>query len=158
MKISDLFYPGSIALNSAPQDKAAALEALVQQHQAAGNLEDIDRYRQDILAREAQGTTAVGNGVAIPHAKSGAVRRPGLVAMTVPCGVDYDAMDGAPVRLLFMIAAPDESDFHLEVLAKLMGLLMDASFRDRLCSAATEAAFLQSGADHIACTPAGDQR
>ena len=82
MKISDLFYPGSIALNSAPQDKAAALEALVQQHQAAGNLEDIDRYRQDILAREAQGTTAVGNGVAIPHAKSGAVRRPGLAAMT----------------------------------------------------------------------------
>lgn len=143
MKISDLFYPGSIALNSAPQDKAAALEALVQQHQAAGNLEDIDRYRQDILAREAQGTTAVGNGVAIPHAKSGAVRRPGLAAMTVPCGVDCDAMDGAPVRLLFMIAAPDESDFHLEVLAKLMGLLMDAPFRDRLCSAATEAAFLQ---------------
>lgn len=84
MKISDLFYPGSIALNSTPQDKAAALEALVQQHQAAGNLEDIDRYRQDILAREAQGTTAVGNGVAIPHAKSGAVRRPGLAAMTVP--------------------------------------------------------------------------
>ena len=79
MKISDLFYPGSIALNSAPQDKAAALEALVQQHQAAGNLEDIDRYRQDILAREAQGTTAVGNGVAIPRgaaARAGGDDRP----------------------------------------------------------------------------------
>mgnify|MGYP000128641100 CR=1 FL=1 len=82
-------------------------------------------YKKDILAREQMSSTAVGDGIAIPHAKSEAVRQPGLAAITAPNGVDYESMDGKPSNILFMIAAPNDGDLHLEVLSRLMTILMD---------------------------------
>lgn len=88
-------------------------------------------------------STAVGEGIAIPHAKSTAVKAPSLAAMTVPQGVDYEAMDDEPSNLLFMIAAPNDGDVHLEVLSRLMTILMDEDFREKLLAASSKDAFLQ---------------
>lgn len=101
--------------------------------QAKGrNITDIEEYKKGILAREEKGSTAVGEGIAIPHAKSEAVKAPSLAAMTVPEGVDYEALDDEPSNLLFMIAAPNDGDVHLEVLSRLMTILMDEDFRAKL--------------------------
>jgi PTS system fructose-specific IIC component len=142
MRIVDLLDAKSIRIGASPATKAEAIEELIGLHEAAGNLADVDAYREAILAREAQGTTAIGEGMAIPHAKTDAVAHPALAAMTVPAGVDYDAPDGKPSTLLFMIAAPADGDVHLEVLSRLMTMLMDLDFRAKLIEAATPEAFL----------------
>lgn len=105
-----------------------------------GKITDREAYKQGILAREENGSTAVGEGIAIPHAKNAAVKAPSLAAMTVPNGVDYEALDDEPSNLLFMIAAPsDGGDVHLEVLSRLM----DEDFRAKLLAAESKEAFLQ---------------
>lgn len=144
MRIVDLLDAKSIRIGASPATKAEAIDELIGLHEAAGNLADVDAYRAAILAREAQGTTAIGEGMAIPHAKTDAVAHPALAAMTVPDGVDYDAPDGKPSTLLFMIAAPADGDVHLEVLSRLMTMLMDLDFRAKLIAAETPEAFLDA--------------
>jgi len=112
MKIKDLLSPRAIRLNAPAESKSQAIDALVELHAAAGNLTDPSAYKAAILAREGQGTTAIGEGIAVPHAKSDSVAHAALAAMTVPGGVDYDAPDGKPSSLLFMIAAPPDGDVH----------------------------------------------
>ena len=135
MRITDLLCKESVSLGIKLSSKSEAIEKLIDLHDAAGNLTDKNKYREDILAREQQGSTAVGDGVAIPHAKSEAVKKPGLAAVTVPGGVDYSALDGKLSNIIFMIAAPNDGNFHLEVLSRLMVLLMDEKFRENLLAA-----------------------
>lgn len=143
MRIVDLLSKDSILLNGAPKSKAEAIDMLVDLQVKGGNISDRETYKQGILAREEKGSTAVGEGIAIPHAKSSAVTAPSLAAMTVPGGVDYEALDDEPSDVLFMIAAPDtEADVHLEVLSRLMTLLMDEDFRAKLLSAKDTDEFL----------------
>ncbi|MEC4176063.1 fructose-specific PTS transporter subunit EIIC [Adlercreutzia sp. R7] len=143
MRIVDLLQAEAIAIGGHPADKAAAIAQLVDLHDGAGNLNDKEAYKAAIIAREQQGTTAVGEGIAIPHAKTDATKRAALAAMTAPEGVDYGAFDG-PSNLLFMIAAPDDGgDTHLEVLSRLMTILMDIEFRQKLMEATTPEEFLQ---------------
>ncbi len=142
MRITDLLSEKSIALSASPKNKAEAIDELIALHEAAGNLNNRDEYKAAILAREQQGSTAVGDGIAIPHAKTEAVGKAGLAAMTVPNGVDYEALDGKPSELLFMIAAPKDGDLHLEVLSRLMTLLMDEDFRNELMSAGSKKQFI----------------
>lgn len=143
MRIVDLLRKESILLNGNPTTKQEAIETLVELQVKGGNILDKEGYRQGIYAREEQGSTAVGEGIAIPHAKSNAVKAPSLAAMTVPGGVDYEALDEEPSYLFFMIAAPMDGDVHLEVLSRLMTLLMDEDFRERLMKAGDEEEFLR---------------
>lgn len=143
MRIVDLLNKDSILLNGVPKSKTEAIDMLVDLQMKSGNISDREIYKQGILAREEKGSTAVGEGIAIPHAKSSAVKAPSLAAMTVPGGVDYEALDDEPSDVLFMIAAPDtEADVHLEVLSRLMTLLMDEDFRAKLLSAKDTDEFL----------------
>ena len=142
MRITDLLKKDSILLNQKLGSKADAIDLLAGLHEKAGNLNGLAVYKEAILAREAQGSTAVGDGIAIPHAKSDVVKCPGLTAVTVPEGVDYEALDGKPSNLLFMIAAPVDGDLHLEVLSRLMTMLMDADFRAELLKAQSAEEFL----------------
>lgn len=142
MRITNLLSKKAIMLNADITDKNQAINTLIEMHDKAGNISNKEKYREDILAREAESTTAVGEGIAIPHAKSGAVIKPGLAAMTVKEGVDYGAPDGKPSNLLFMIAAPQNGDLHLEVLSRLMTLLMDLDLRKKLLAAETKDEFL----------------
>ena len=138
MKITDLLKKEGVLLNQHPADKNAAIDILVDLHDKVGNLNDKAGYKKAIEAREAQGSTAVGMGIAVPHAKTDAVKQPGLVAMTVPEGVNYECLDGTDSNLFFMIAAPaGAADTHLEVLANLMTMLMDAEFSQSLVAAKT---------------------
>ncbi len=137
MRITDLLQKESISLNRELASKSDAIDALIALQEKAGNLSNKEAYKTAILAREAQGSTAVGDGIAIPHAKTAAVAKPGLAAITVPAGVDYDALDGKPSNLLFMIAAPEDGNLHLEVLSRLMTMLMDASVRNERMGAKT---------------------
>ncbi len=144
MKIVDLLKEQSIDLAVQVADKSAALEKLVSLMAAGGNLFDVEAYKHCVLAREAEGSTGIGEGIAIPHAKTGAVRAPGLAAMVVPQGVDFDSLDGEPAKLFFLIAAPDtEDNVHLDVLSRLSMLLMDDDFRAELLAAQDAKAFLQ---------------
>lgn len=143
MRITDLLKREGIALGIAPKNKGEAIETLVALHEKCGNLSDTAAYKQGILAREEMGTTAIGMEVAIPHAKSKAVKAPALTAITVPAGVDYGAPDGAPCKLIFMIAATTDGDVHLEVLARMMQMLMDESFTAKLKAAKTPDEFLR---------------
>lgn len=143
MRITDLLQKESIRLNAAPANKNEAIEMLIELQAKNGSIADREAYKTAILARENQGSTAVGDGIAIPHAKSDAVKHPALAAMTVPGGVDYASLDGKPSNLLFMIAAPNDGDVHLEVLSRLMTMLMDESFRAKLLSAKSEDDFLK---------------
>ncbi len=143
MRIVDLLNKESIALRAAPKSKMEAIDQLVQLQAAGGKIADLDAYKKGILAREEMGSTAVGEGIAIPHAKSAAVKEPSLAAMTVPGGVDYEALDEEPSNLLFMIAAPNDGDVHLEVLSRLMTILMDGEFRAKLLAAECANDFLQ---------------
>lgn len=118
MRITDLLTKSGVALNVDVSDKGAAIEKLVLLHEKCGNLKDVAAYRDGILKREEMGTTAVGMEVAIPHAKSEAVKAPALTAITVPNGVDYGAADNKPCKLIFMIAATTDGDIHLEVAGK----------------------------------------
>ena len=143
MRITDLLAPNAIELGVALASKSDAIEKLISLHDGAGNLSDVEGYRSAILAREAQGTTAIGEGMAIPHAKTDAVAHPALAAITVPDGVDYEAPDGQPSKLLFMIAAPSDGEVHLEVLARLMTMLMDVDWRNKLLGATSAEEFLK---------------
>lgn len=144
MRIVDLLKKKSIMPGAKLSTKADAIDLMIHLHDEAGNLADKEEYRKGILAREEEGTTAVGEGIAIPHAKSAAVKQAGLVAITVPEGIDYQAPDGKPSTILFMIAAPEDGDLHLEVLSRLMTLLMDMELREELLKAQTPEAFLEA--------------
>ena len=142
MRITDLLKQEGILLNAAPASKAEAIEMLISLHDKCGSLNDVAAFKEGILKREEMGTTAIGMEIAIPHAKSEAVKAPALTAITVPDGVDYDAPDGNPCKLLFMIAATTDGDVHLEVLARMMQLLMDPEFTGGLKDAKTPEEFL----------------
>ena len=129
MRTKDLLKPQSILLHADITEKQEAIRTLIELHDQAGNLSDKEEYTKGILAREEESTTAVGEGIAIPHCKSPAVKTPGLTAMTVDQGIEYGAPDGKPSNLLFMIAAPMDGDLHLEVLSRLIMLLRDLDLR-----------------------------
>ena len=143
MRITDLLKACSIELNGAPDTKEETIRQMVGLMVKAGNISDPEKYMKGVFAREEEGTTGIGEGIAIPHAKNDAVRAPGLAAMVIRNGVDYDSMDGEPVNLAFLIAAPDtEENVHLEVLSRLSMLLMDESFKENLLKAKTVEEFL----------------
>ena len=142
MKIIDLLKKDAIELNTSVASKSDAIDKLVALHEKAGNLLDVKAYKEAILAREAQGSTAIGEGIAVPHAKSESVKTPGLSAITVPSGVDYEAPDGKNSDILFMIAAPLDGDLHLEILSRLMVMLMESEFCAALRGAKTADEFL----------------
>lgn len=144
MKITDLLSKQSILLGASASGKRDAVSQLVRLMAASGNVTDAQAYERAVLAREEQSSTGVGEGIAIPHAKTPAVASPGLAAMTVPAGVEYDSVDGAPVDLLFLIAAPAGGEnTHLELLSRLSALLMDGQFHKNLLAAPDVETFLQ---------------
>lgn len=144
MRITDLLSASSIDLNAKPLNKKEAIEQAVKLMAASGNITDIEAYTKQVIAREEESTTGVGEGIAIPHGKCSAVSRPGLAAMIIRDGVDYDSLDGEPVNVLFLIAAPDSEDnVHLDVLSKLSVLLMDEEFIRKLKAAKDIGEFLE---------------
>ncbi len=143
MRIVDLLSKESIALNAAPESKSEAIDMLVDLQVKGGKIANPNEYKKGILAREEMGSTAVGDGIAIPHAKSTSVKAPSLAAMTVPNGVDYESLDDEPSDILFMIAAPNDGDVHLEVLSRLMTILMDEDFRAKLLAVDSKDKFLK---------------
>lgn len=144
MKIRDLLAVESIELNGAAAGKKDALDKMVDLMAKSGKLSDIETYRKGVYAREEESTTGIGEGIAIPHCKSDAVNRPGLAAMIVKDGVEFDALDGEKVDLIFLIAAPNTKDnVHLEVLSKLSVLLMDETFTSGLRNAKNVDEFLK---------------
>ncbi len=143
MKITDLLRPEAIKVGATATSRDDAIDQLVALQDAAGNITDKVAYKKAIMAREEEFSTAVGDGIAIPHAKTAAVKRPGLAAMTVPGGTDWNSLDGAPADLMFMIAAPEgENNAHLEILAQLSKLLMHQEFADALRAAKTPEEFM----------------
>ncbi len=143
MRITSLLKPEAVKIGGVASDKADAIAKLVKLMETQGNVVDVDTYTEAVHARESFGSTALGEGIAIPHAKTAAVSAPGLAAMTLPEGVDYDAPDGLPTTLMFLIAAPDtKADVHLEVLSRLSMLLMDPEFCNKLRAAKTSEEFL----------------
>ena len=144
MKITDLLKPQSILLNASPTNKADAIYTLGDLMDKGGNLSDKAEYLEAVFAREESGSTGLGDGIATPHAKSAGVKEAGLAAMVVPNGVDFDALDGQPSRLFFMIAAPEgAADTHVEVLSKLATMVIDPDFKNALIQAATVDRFLE---------------
>lgn len=144
MRITDLLDPAGIELNAAVNSKAEAIDRLIDLMNDAGNLNDKAAYKAAVLNREKSGTTGIGEGIAIPHAKTTAVKKAGLAAMVVKNGVDFDSLDGQPANLFFMIAAPDTAaNLHVEVLSRLATILMDADFRQSLIEATDVGSFLQ---------------
>lgn len=143
MKITELLDKRSISLDAAPASKSEALDLAVELMAAGGKLSDVEAYRRQVYAREEESTTGIGEGIAIPHGKCDAVKKPGLAAMVIPDGVDFDSLDGEPVTLLFLIAAPNTKDnVHLDVLSKLSVLMMDEAFSASLRNAETVEQFL----------------
>ena len=144
MRITDLLDKRSINLNASPKSKNEALDMAVSLMAKSGKIDDVESYRRKVYAREEESTTGVGEGIAIPHGKCDAVNAPGLAAMVIRDGVDFDSLDGEPVKILFLIAAPNtEDNVHLDVLSKLSVLLMDEEFVGKLMSAADPAEFLK---------------
>ena len=144
MRITDLLDKQSISLNGAPKDKKEALDQVVDLMAKSGKINDVEAYRQRVYAREEESTTGIGEGIAIPHGKCDAVTKPGLAAMVVKDGVDFDSLDGEPVHLIFLIAAPNtEDNIHLDVLSKLSVLLMDEQFTADLLNAKSVDEFLE---------------
>ena len=126
MRITDLLDRRSISLDGTPKSKSEALDAIVDLMVESGKINDREGYRAQVYAREEESTTGIGEGIAIPHGKCDAVNEPGLAAMVIKDGVDFDSLDGEPVTLMFLIAAPNtEDNIHLDVLSKLSVLLMD---------------------------------
>ena len=143
MRVRDLLGAESIELQGKAATKKEVIEQMVQLMAKRGNINDLEKYEKGVFAREEEGTTGIGEGIAIPHCKSDAVSAPGLAAMVLPQGVDYDALDGQPVHIIFLIAAPDTKDnIHLDVLSRLSVLLMDEEFTKALQKAATPEEFL----------------
>ena len=144
MKITDLLDVKSIELNGKPTSKKEAINKMVDLMCAGGNIKDKEEYKKVVFKREEESTTGIGEGIAIPHGKSDAVKSPGLAAMVVKNGVEFDSLDGEPADLIFLIAAPDtEDNVHLDVLSKLSVLLMDEEFTSELRSAKTKEEFLK---------------
>lgn len=144
MRIVDLMKKEGISLGVSVSSKEEAIDVMVDLQDKSGNINNKKAYKKGILKREDESSTAVGMGIAIPHTKNKSVIKPGLVAITVPEGVDYESPSGDMSTLLFMIAAPkDGGDVHLEVLSRLMVMLMDESFTDRLRAASTADEFLE---------------
>ena len=143
MRITELLDKRSISLAGAPANKEEALDQVVELMVRSGRINDKEAYRRQVYAREEESTTGIGEGIAIPHGKCDAVTSPGLAAMVVKDGVDFDALDGEPVTLIFLIAAPNtEDNVHLDVLSKLSVLMMDEDFSDSLRNAASVEEFL----------------
>ena len=144
MRVTDLLKNASIDLNAHVKDKPDAISHLVDLMDKGGNLKNKAQYLKDVQAREASGTTGLGDGIATPHAKSAGVKAPGLAAMTIPEGIDFQSMDGNPARLFFAIAAPDGgNDEHLMILSKLATMVMDPDFKEALIKAKTKQEFLK---------------
>jgi len=144
MRITDLLDKRSINLNGNVKSKKEALDAMIDLMAASGKIADKEGYRKKVYAREEEGTTGIGEGIAIPHGRGDEVQAPGLAAMVVKNGVDFEALDGAPVSLLFLIAAPNTKDnVHLDVLSRLSVLLMDETFANNLRKAKTVEEFLK---------------
>ena len=144
MRITDLLDKNSISLNAAPADKKETLDLAVELMAKSGKLSDVEKYREQVYAREEESTTGIGEGIAIPHGKCDAVKAPGLAAMVIKNGVEYESLDGEPVTLLFLIAAPNTRDnVHLDVLSKLSVMLMDENFTTSLRNAKSVDEFLQ---------------
>lgn len=144
MRITELLKKDSVSLGVKVESKDAAINYLVDLHARVGNITDKAVFKEGIVKREESGSTAIGEGIAIPHAKNKAVTKAGLAAMTVPEGVDYDSLDGQPTNLIFMIAAPEGgSDVHLEVLSRLSMLLIDEDFRKELLASKNVEEFLK---------------
>ena len=136
MRITDLLKKQTINLNPEVSSKNEAIDFLVDLMDKGGNISDKEEYRRGVYAREAEGTTGIGEGVAIPHSKNKAVKEAGLASMIVKDGLDFESLDGTPAHIFFLIAAPDtEANVHLEVLARLSTLLMDKDFRAKLIEA-----------------------
>ena len=144
MRITDLLDKRSISLTGTPKTKSEALDQIVDLMVKSGKINDREAYRAQVYAREEESTTGIGEGIAIPHGKCDAVTKPGLAAMVIKDGVDFDALDGAPVTLMFLIAAPNTKDnIHLDVLSKLSVLMMDEGFADALRNAKDIDEFLE---------------
>ena len=144
MKIIDLLAPESISLDAAPKSKKEALDTAIALMVKSGKIHDKEAYTKQVYLREEESTTGIGEGIAIPHGKCDAVAKPGLAAMVIKDGVEFDSLDGEPVTLLFLIAAPNTKDnIHLDVLSKLSVLLMDETFTQRLRSASSVEEFLK---------------
>ena len=143
MRITDLLDKKSVKLDAAPSNKQETLDMAVELMGKSGKIKDIEAYRKLVYAREEESTTGVGEGIAIPHGKGNCVSRPGLAAMVIRNGVDFEALDDEPVNILFLIAAPDtEDNVHLDVLSKLSMMLMDEDFRNSLINAGSVDEFL----------------
>ena len=143
MKIVDLLKRESVELNGKVTSKPEAIEKMVALMAAGGNLADVEAYQKGVFAREEESTTGIGEGIAIPHGKCDAVTKPGLAAMVVKDGVDFNSLDGEPVTLMFLIAAPNtEDNIHLDVLSKLSVLLMNEEFTEALRDAETVEEFM----------------
>lgn len=144
MRITDLLDKNSISLNASPADKKETLDLAVELMAKSGKLSDVEKYREQVYAREEESTTGIGEGIAIPHGKCDAVKAPRLAAMVIKNGVEYESLDGEPVTLLFLIAAPNTKDnVHLDVLSKLSVMLMDENFTTSLRNAKSVDEFLQ---------------
>ena len=144
MMITELLDKRSIRIDGAPKSKNEALDQMVELMAKSGKINDLEAYRQEVYRREEEGTTGVGEGIAIPHGKGAFVDKPGLAAMVVKDGVDYDSLDGEPVHLIFLIAAPNTKDnVHLDVLSKLSVLLMDEDFSRALQNAKSPEEFMK---------------
>ena len=144
MRITDLLDKRSISLDGAPKNKQEALDMAIDLMKGSDKINDQEAYRKQVYKREEEGTTGSGMGIAIPHGKCNAVDRPGLAAMVIKDGVDFDSLDGEPVHLLFLIAAPDtEDNIHLEVLSKLSMMLMDDNFTQSLKKSSTVDEFME---------------
>lgn len=143
MRITDLLKKESIELNGVVANKQEAIEKMVELMAKGGNITDLEKYKAGVFQREEEGTTGIGEGIAIPHAKTDAVKEPGLASMIVRDGVDYDALDDEPVHMIFLIAAPNTKDnIHLDVLGRLSMLLMDEKFREDLMQASSVEEYL----------------
>ena len=144
MRVTDLLKNASIDLGAQVKDKPDAISHLVDLMEKGGNIKDKAQYLKDVQAREASGTTGLGDGIATPHAKSSGVKAAGLAAMTIPQGIDFQSMDGNPARLFFLIAAPDGgNDEHLMILSKLATMVMDPDFKEALIKAKSKEEFLK---------------
>ena len=167
MRITDLLDKRSISLNETPKTKSEALDRIIDLMVASGKINDREAYREQVYAREEESTTGIGEGIAIPHGKCDAVKKPGLAAMVIKNGVDFDSLDGEPVTLLFLIAAPNTKDnVHLDVLSKLSVLMMDEHFSDSLRNASSVEDFLsiidkadaeQAGIDERLAADSGEE-
>lgn len=144
MRITDLLDKRSISLDASPASKKEALDYAVALMVKSGKISDEEAYRKQVYLREEESTTGIGEGIAIPHGKCDAVVKPGLAAMVVKNGVDFDSLDGEPVHLIFLIAAPNtEDNIHVDVLSKLSVLMMDEAFVEKLKEAKSVEEFLQ---------------